>query len=76
MVNNNHINDIQEAVQGAQSIRAYNVTDRFIAESARRVDVNQECYYPSICANRYGCYCITVTVVKESPLQPAWTKPT
>jgi hypothetical protein len=42
----------QEAVQGAPSIRAYNVVDRFVDESERRVDANLVAYYPNICANR------------------------
>lgn len=37
---------------GAQTIRAYNVQQRFIRESEERVDFNQVCYYPSIIANR------------------------
>jgi hypothetical protein len=44
---------IQEAVHGAISIRAYNVTDKFIADSRRRVDNNLMCFYPSLCSNRY-----------------------
>jgi hypothetical protein len=43
---------MQEAVQGAISIRAYNVTEKFIAESRQRVDNNLMCYYPSLCSNR------------------------
>lgn len=38
---------------GAQTIRAFNVQERFIYESERRVDFNQMCYYPGIISNRY-----------------------
>ncbi|CAJ0955316.1 unnamed protein product, partial [Mesorhabditis belari] len=43
----------QESIQGASSIRAYNVVEKFIDESARRVDENLATYYPSIVANRW-----------------------
>ncbi|XP_055643285.1 multidrug resistance-associated protein 1 isoform X8 [Toxorhynchites rutilus septentrionalis] len=42
-----------ESLQGAQTIRAYNLQDRFIGESEARVDFNQVCYFPSIIANRW-----------------------
>ncbi|XP_065072690.1 multidrug resistance-associated protein 1 isoform X3 [Ochlerotatus camptorhynchus] len=42
-----------ESIQGAQTIRAYDVQDRFIIESESRVDFNQVCYFPSIIANRW-----------------------
>ncbi|KDR24195.1 Multidrug resistance-associated protein 1, partial [Zootermopsis nevadensis] len=42
-----------ESITGAQTIRAYNVQQRFIRESEERVDFNQVCYYPSIIANRW-----------------------
>ncbi|XP_062546104.1 multidrug resistance-associated protein 1 isoform X7 [Armigeres subalbatus] len=42
-----------ESIQGAQTIRAYSVQDRFIDESESRVDFNQVCYFPSIIANRW-----------------------
>nr|XP_029724825.1 multidrug resistance-associated protein 1-like isoform X4 [Aedes albopictus] len=42
-----------ESIQGAQTIRAYGVQDRFIVESESRVDFNQVCYFPSIIANRW-----------------------
>ncbi|XP_053695520.1 multidrug resistance-associated protein 1 isoform X2 [Sabethes cyaneus] len=42
-----------ESIQGAQTIRAYNLQDRFITESESRVDFNQVCYFPSIIANRW-----------------------
>ncbi|CAI2355592.1 unnamed protein product [Caenorhabditis sp. 36 PRJEB53466] len=43
----------QESIQGASSIRAYGVVDRFIKESQYRVDENLATYYPSIVANRW-----------------------
>ncbi|XP_055548703.1 multidrug resistance-associated protein 1 isoform X7 [Wyeomyia smithii] len=42
-----------ESIQGAQTIRAYSLQDRFINESDSRVDFNQVCYFPSIIANRW-----------------------
>uniref|UniRef100_A0AAG5CVY7 ABC-type glutathione-S-conjugate transporter n=1 Tax=Anopheles atroparvus TaxID=41427 RepID=A0AAG5CVY7_ANOAO len=42
-----------ETIQGVQTIRAYNVQERFITESDERVDSNQLCYCPSIIANRW-----------------------
>ncbi|KFB46633.1 hypothetical protein ZHAS_00014538 [Anopheles sinensis] len=42
-----------ETIQGVQTIRAYNVQERFITESDERVDSNQICYCPSIIANRW-----------------------
>ncbi|KAJ8730882.1 hypothetical protein PYW08_002295 [Mythimna loreyi] len=42
-----------ESITGASTIRAYNVSERFIAESERGVDHNQSCYYPSCIANRW-----------------------
>ncbi|XP_057325978.1 multidrug resistance-associated protein 1 isoform X1 [Microplitis mediator] len=42
-----------ESITGAQTIRAFNVQERFIYESERRVDFNQICYYPSIISNRW-----------------------
>ncbi|XP_066599372.1 multidrug resistance-associated protein 1 isoform X2 [Prorops nasuta] len=42
-----------ESVTGAQTIRAYNVQERFILESENKVDLNQVCYYPSLIANRW-----------------------
>ncbi|XP_058815254.1 multidrug resistance-associated protein 1 isoform X1 [Topomyia yanbarensis] len=42
-----------ESIQGAQTIRAYSLQERFIDESDSRVDFNQVCYYPSIIANRW-----------------------
>ncbi|XP_060803850.1 multidrug resistance-associated protein 1 isoform X3 [Amyelois transitella] len=42
-----------ESITGASTIRAYGVTRRFVEESERGVDHNQECYYPSCIANRW-----------------------
>ncbi|CAO4382850.1 unnamed protein product [Caenorhabditis nigoni] len=43
----------QESIQGASSIRAYGVVDKFVKESQHRVDENLATYYPSIVANRW-----------------------
>ena len=42
-----------ETLSGVSTIRAYGSTRRFISESNTRVDYNQVCYYPSVCANRW-----------------------
>ncbi|XP_063702153.1 multidrug resistance-associated protein 1 isoform X3 [Culicoides brevitarsis] len=42
-----------ESITGVSTIRAYNVQDRFIRESEKKVDFNQICYFPSIIANRW-----------------------
>ncbi len=42
-----------ETLSGVSTIRAYGATRRFITESNSRVDYNQVCYYPSVCANRW-----------------------
>lgn len=42
-----------ETLSGVNTIRAYNVTGRFVNESNRRVDHNQICYYPSVISNRW-----------------------
>ena len=42
-----------ETLSGVSTIRAYNSTSRFIGESNYRVDYNQVCYFPSVCANRW-----------------------
>ncbi|XP_044597664.1 multidrug resistance-associated protein 1 isoform X4 [Cotesia glomerata] len=42
-----------ESITGAQTIRAFNVQERFIYESERRVDFNQMCYFPGIISNRW-----------------------
>jgi ATP-binding cassette subfamily C (CFTR/MRP) protein 1 len=41
-----------ETVQGLNSIRAYNVQQRFIDISDRLLDRNQSCYFASFVANR------------------------
>ena len=42
-----------ETITGGPTIRAYSRTPAFIKENERRIDKNQMCYYPSICANRW-----------------------
>ena len=42
-----------ETLSGVSTIRAYNQTTRFVNESNEKVDFNQICYYPTICANRW-----------------------
>ena len=42
-----------ETLSGVSTIRAYNATTRFVSESNDKVDFNQICYYPSVCANRW-----------------------
>uniref|UniRef100_A0A336MEP5 ABC-type glutathione-S-conjugate transporter n=1 Tax=Culicoides sonorensis TaxID=179676 RepID=A0A336MEP5_CULSO len=42
-----------ETITGVSTIRAYNVQDRFIQQSEKRVDNNQICYFPSIISNRW-----------------------
>jgi ABC-type multidrug transport system fused ATPase/permease subunit len=46
-------NHFSETVNGATSIRAYGVSDKFIQESDLRVDDNHKCYYPSFTASRW-----------------------
>ncbi|KAF1745726.1 hypothetical protein GCK72_022173 [Caenorhabditis remanei] len=43
----------QESIQGASSIRAFGVVDKFIKQSQQRVDDHLVAYYPSIVANRW-----------------------
>ncbi|CAB3400919.1 unnamed protein product [Caenorhabditis bovis] len=43
----------QESIQGASSIRAYGVVDRFVKESQHRVDENLATYYPTVVSNRW-----------------------
>ena len=43
----------QESLTGVCTIRGYKRQNDFILENERRVDHNQEVYYPSICANRW-----------------------
>ncbi|XP_031616914.1 multidrug resistance-associated protein 1 isoform X6 [Contarinia nasturtii] len=42
-----------ESIQGAPTIRAYSVQQRFISDSDNKVDFNQVCYAPSVIANRW-----------------------
>lgn len=42
-----------ETISGAPTIRAYNVVDRFIDESEKKVDFNQMCYYPTFVSSRW-----------------------
>lgn len=42
-----------ETLSGVSTIRAYGGSNRFIQESNNRVDINQQCYFPSIIANRW-----------------------
>lgn len=42
-----------ETVQGTSSIRAYGLTDRFIEENHRRIDINNSCFYPGVAATRW-----------------------
>ncbi|XP_055308206.1 ATP-binding cassette sub-family C member 2-like, partial [Sitodiplosis mosellana] len=42
-----------ESIQGAPTIRAYNVQQRFITDSDNRVDFNQKCYTPWLFAGRW-----------------------
>ena len=41
-----------ETLAGVSTIRAYSCQERFILESDRRVDNNQQAYYPNVSANR------------------------
>ncbi|XP_062573234.1 multidrug resistance-associated protein 1-like [Saccostrea cucullata] len=42
-----------ESISGVSTIRAYGQQSRFISDSERKVDVNNQCYFPSIVSNRY-----------------------
>ncbi|XP_015785719.1 multidrug resistance-associated protein 1 [Tetranychus urticae] len=42
-----------ETLNGVSTIRAFDVSDRFIQESADKVDHNLCCYYPNAIANRW-----------------------
>ncbi|XP_053206592.1 ATP-binding cassette sub-family C member 3-like [Panonychus citri] len=42
-----------ETLNGVSTIRAFNVSERFIRESADKVDHNISCLFPSIVANRW-----------------------
>ncbi|KAL5473787.1 hypothetical protein EMCRGX_G028343 [Ephydatia muelleri] len=43
----------QESIQGATSIRAYRVQERFVLENERRVDHNLMAYFLSVSSNRW-----------------------
>uniref|UniRef100_A0A1I7UPW2 ABC-type glutathione-S-conjugate transporter n=1 Tax=Caenorhabditis tropicalis TaxID=1561998 RepID=A0A1I7UPW2_9PELO len=43
----------QESIQGASSIRAYGVVEKFIKQSQQRVDEHLVAHYPSMVANRW-----------------------
>merc|ERR1719346_847467 len=47
-----------ETVNGASSIRAYGVSERFIEESKRKVDNNLSFYFASLVANRWLGWCL------------------
>jgi ABC-type multidrug transport system fused ATPase/permease subunit len=42
-----------ETISGGATIRAYSRAGAFIKENETRIDRNQMCYYPTICANRW-----------------------
>jgi ATP-binding cassette subfamily C (CFTR/MRP) protein 1 len=42
-----------ETINGAPTIRAYNLVDMFLNESEKRVDFNQNAYYPTFVSNRW-----------------------
>ncbi|XP_015785720.1 multidrug resistance-associated protein 1 [Tetranychus urticae] len=42
-----------ETLNGVDTIKAFGVTDRFMQESAKKVDFNISCLYPSVIANRW-----------------------
>ena len=42
-----------ETLNGASTIRAFGLQNKFILQSESKVDDNQVCYYPSIIANRW-----------------------
>ena len=54
----------QESIQGAASIRAYRVQERFILENEKRVDHNLMAYFLSVNSNRWG-----ISVVWEMELK-------
>ncbi|KAJ2355546.1 hypothetical protein GGF43_002621, partial [Coemansia sp. RSA 2618] len=43
----------QESLAGAPTIRAYGLSERFMAENVRKVDANQRCVYPYLSLNRW-----------------------
>eukprot|EP00095_Tigriopus_kingsejongensis_P007287 maker-scaffold313_size211302-snap-gene-0.9 protein:Tk07287 transcript:maker-scaffold313_size211302-snap-gene-0.9-mRNA-1 annotation:"multidrug resistance-associated protein 1 isoform x4" len=42
-----------ETISGAPTIRAYGVTEKFIGENEAKIDINQECYYPTFVSSRW-----------------------
>ena len=42
-----------ETVHGVSSVRAYGLTEKFIKECHRRIDLNNSCFYPSVAATRW-----------------------
>eukprot|EP00094_Tigriopus_californicus_P001437 TCALIF_01392-PA protein Name:"Similar to Abcc1 Multidrug resistance-associated protein 1 (Mus musculus)" AED:0.04 eAED:0.04 QI:0/0.8/0.33/0.83/1/1/6/0/1537 len=42
-----------ETISGASTIRAYGVKDKFIEENESKIDINQQCYYPTFVSNRW-----------------------
>ena len=42
-----------ETLNGASTIRAFGLQNKFILESEAKVDANQVCYYPSFISNRW-----------------------
>merc|ERR1719283_342862 len=42
-----------ETIIGASTARAYDRTQDFIVENERRIDVNQQCYYPTYVSSRW-----------------------
>ncbi|XP_061182252.1 multidrug resistance-associated protein 1-like isoform X3 [Saccostrea echinata] len=42
-----------ESISGVSTIRAYGQQSRFISDSERKVDENNQCYFPSIVSNRW-----------------------
>ena len=50
-----------ESVQGASTIRAFGLQERFITESQHKVDDNQKCYFHTLVSNRYEPnYCFKI----------------
>lgn len=43
----------QETISGSVVIRAYDVEQRFLQESKKRVDFNQRSYWPNMASNRW-----------------------
>ncbi|KAJ2776213.1 hypothetical protein GGI18_004393, partial [Coemansia linderi] len=43
----------QEMLVGVATIRAYGMSERFMAENLRKINANQRCYYPSVSLYRW-----------------------